>query len=302
MTLSLTDAATISMLPPATLARLALLASETSGGILEVGAYIGGASAALAIGSAGRVRHAVIEAGGAHPHPTLPSADIIADWRANMNKFGLSDGPVMFEGWAQQAEIRDAALEHTGEIGLLVIDADGDLAPIVKPLAPAMQATCRLVFDDYYSPGAPEKEALVRSWVDFHVSAGRFITDSVESGTWFGRIADREALIYLASMPIFRREQGFAYAISLRAERPIDSALCHASKMLLYEDGLLLGPAHSDHDSIRRTGCGRYSHWRSADGDWLYFSASDNSDPNINGRSYEASFDNGRRLSIERLT
>lgn len=59
------------------------------------------------------------------------------------------------------------------------------------------------------------------------------------------------------------------------------------SPLLLFEDGRPLGPAHTLHSEIRAYGMGRYSHWGSV----LYFSASDNSDPNTNGREY--------RISIE---
>jgi hypothetical protein len=51
---------------------------------------------------------------------------------------------------------------------------------------------------------------------------------------------------------------------------------------MLYEDGKPLGLAHAIHDVIRNRGQGRFSHWQ----DWLVFSASDNTDPNINGHTY----------------
>jgi len=54
------------------------------------------------------------------------------------------------------------------------------------------------------------------------------------------------------------------------------------SALTLFEDGRPLGPAHAVHDDIRQLGGGRYSHW----GAWLYFSASDGSDPRTNGRIY----------------
>jgi hypothetical protein len=57
------------------------------------------------------------------------------------------------------------------------------------------------------------------------------------------------------------------------------------SPVLIYEDGHLLGPGHSYHVDIASVGQGRYSHWR---GQGYVFSASDNSDPNTNGRSYWA--------------
>jgi hypothetical protein len=56
-----------------------------------------------------------------------------------------------------------------------------------------------------------------------------------------------------------------------------------ASVIHVYENGLLLGPPHASHDEIRRSGGGRYSHWKGR----LYFSASDGSDPRVNGRRYE---------------
>lgn len=51
------------------------------------------------------------------------------------------------------------------------------------------------------------------------------------------------------------------------------------STLTLYEDGRPLGPAHS----VGKIASGSYSHLR---GFGLFFSASDNSDPNTNGRSY----------------
>ncbi|RME55752.1 hypothetical protein D6779_12105 [Candidatus Parcubacteria bacterium] len=54
------------------------------------------------------------------------------------------------------------------------------------------------------------------------------------------------------------------------------------STLLLFEDDELLGPPHSLHDDIQTVGGGRYSHWH----DQLYFSTSDGTDPNINGRRY----------------
>ncbi len=59
-------------------------------------------------------------------------------------------------------------------------------------------------------------------------------------------------------------------------EGPLQSQLC------LYEDGMRLTTGHESHDSIDRFGGGRYSHWDRQ----LYFSTTDNSDPNSNGRQY----------------
>ena len=55
-----------------------------------------------------------------------------------------------------------------------------------------------------------------------------------------------------------------------------------ASTLQLFEDGNPLGPAHSMHGDVRAFGQGRFSHW----GDVVRFSASDNSNPVVNGRRY----------------
>ena len=54
------------------------------------------------------------------------------------------------------------------------------------------------------------------------------------------------------------------------------------SVLQVLENGTLLGSAHSLHTEIRSLGAGRFSHW----GTHLYFSASDNTNPLTNGKSY----------------
>jgi len=85
----------------------------------------------------------------------------------------------------------------------------------------------------------------------------------------------------------YKKEQGNCWIVGLpQYENSSDNMKEGTrSKLVLYEDGKPLGPAHSLHDDIRTKGGGRYSHWT----DTLYFSASDNSDPNKNGRKYSFS-------------
>jgi SAM-dependent methyltransferase len=54
------------------------------------------------------------------------------------------------------------------------------------------------------------------------------------------------------------------------------------SRLMVYEDGRMLGLAHSIHDDVRKHGKGRFSHWAGE----IYFSTTDGSDPNQNGRTY----------------
>lgn len=83
----------------------------------------------------------------------------------------------------------------------------------------------------------------------------------------------------------FRHDGGVAWIAKLPAE------LWHAtdnndfpkrSSLCLQENGTELGPAHSVHATIQTSGDGRYSFWM----DVVYFSSTDGSDPNTNGRVY----------------
>ena len=56
------------------------------------------------------------------------------------------------------------------------------------------------------------------------------------------------------------------------------------SVLVVLEDGLPLGPPHTQHDEIQLQGMGRYSHW----GEEIVFSASDNRSPHETRRSYVA--------------
>jgi SAM-dependent methyltransferase len=82
----------------------------------------------------------------------------------------------------------------------------------------------------------------------------------------------------------FNHQGGNCWACSLPSEIPAGDDVGHPvrSPLALFEDDALQTPAHSAHSQIRTFGYGSYSHWRNE----LYFSASDNSDPNSNGRKY----------------
>jgi predicted O-methyltransferase YrrM len=65
------------------------------------------------------------------------------------------------------------------------------------------------------------------------------------------------------------------------------------SPLILYENGVPFLEAHEPHEYIRAEGGGFFSHWQ----DSLFFSTSDNSDPNTNGRRYNYTvFPESRRV------
>ena len=79
-------------------------------------------------------------------------------------------------------------------------------------------------------------------------------------------------------------EGGKTWSINLRAlthfaDTPNEP---RRSSLLLFENGELLNSGHSTHNDILNIGAGLYSHWD----EYLYFSTSDGSNPNINGYNY----------------
>lgn len=82
-------------------------------------------------------------------------------------------------------------------------------------------------------------------------------------------------------------DQGFAFYLRQDFGTSADNAQNTAqSKLKLYENGVLLTPAHSSHADIRNIGLGRYSHWDNGSFAALWFSTSDNTDPRTNGKTY----------------
>lgn len=84
--------------------------------------------------------------------------------------------------------------------------------------------------------------------------------------------------------PSFSSREGYCWVVPLPhlsdlADLP---EMPRRSSLRMFEDGRPLMFAHAPLVSIQKVGEGRYSHWE----DKLYFSTSDNSDPNTNGRRY----------------
>jgi len=92
---------------------------------------------------------------------------------------------------------------------------------------------------------------------------------------------------------VIQHDTGCAYYVGPLSERPLawpitsfmgdSTSDSQVSKLILLENGKVIGKPHALHDTIRTNGLGNYSHW----GNSLYFSASDCSDPRANGRRYE---------------
>jgi hypothetical protein len=88
-----------------------------------------------------------------------------------------------------------------------------------------------------------------------------------------------------ASTAVF--DAGFAYYVVQNFGTAADNSTYPTQSTLrIYENGVELTLPHSTHSDIENIGQGHFSHW--ADGSFvaLYFSASDNSNPKTNGRTY----------------
>jgi hypothetical protein len=105
---------------------------------------------------------------------------------------------------------------------------------------------------------------------------------------WLGRyLAPINACETWEGIPVprpFRREGKYGYTAQIPLYRDFsdDNANPRQSPVLLCEDGRLIGPGHAAHADIRDEGAGRYSLWLGT----LYFSSSDETDADANGRDY----------------
>jgi pectate lyase len=84
-----------------------------------------------------------------------------------------------------------------------------------------------------------------------------------------------------------RSDGGFAYKIGYVLAGGDSDDQPIISNLRLFENGVELHPAHSQHADIRNLGGGRFSHWETT----LYFSTSDNTNPVTNGREYAYTLD-----------
>ena len=271
----------ISMLSTETLALLHAFAAKSEGAILEIGPFVGGSTVALA--SAGRDVIS-IEVGGRSEHPVVGTDDILRDLRRNIAAYGLSEKVTLLPMWASEAYWRLPSVLDGRKIGMIFIDADGHVLQHVSHLQKHMTDDCLIVLDDY---SEEEKGAGVRHFIEV---AGKSIGKSalIVNSTWFGYRRMKKL-----PSEFFLHRAGNCWIANIPVSFGIPDCLdkMSASQTRLFEDGREIGPAHVIHTEIEKFGRGSFSHWK--DG-FFYFSSSDNSDPNKNGRLYEIDAGRGR--------
>lgn len=93
----------------------------------------------------------------------------------------------------------------------------------------------------------------------------------------------------LIDKAVIQNEMGNAYWVDQSFGTPADNmAETDRSALRLFENGVELKEAHIWHELIRTTGAGKFSHWAEEDGtgESLRFAATDNSNPQTNGKAY----------------
>jgi hypothetical protein len=194
----------VSMLAVESLTLMHAFALETRGAILEIGAYQGGGTLALAKAVQSRRALPVIsvDRGGSKDSQWHKTPDIESAWYANLTTNGLADYAQLIVGNTAKTECTDAIRTALGDrmVGLLAVDADGFVWSHIAKLADRIAPDCLLVFDDYgQADGVTHKRIRTLVAVDEAVEAEAIETYAVLPwATWFGRARPRLATAFPA--------------------------------------------------------------------------------------------------------
>ena len=163
-----------------------------SGSILEIGAFVGGATIAAAFGvrDSGRQKKLIaIEPGGSVKHKRLGTRNIFRDLERNLARQRVSDMVALIKGRSFNSETISAVHQALGsdEIGLLILDADAGKRRDIECYGDKLAEGCWMVIDDY-SGGSNLKSAQSRADVDALVATGALEPLGFYGwSTWVGR-------------------------------------------------------------------------------------------------------------------
>ena len=164
-----------------------------SGNILEIGAFIGGATIAAAFGvrDSGQSKKLIaIEPGGSVKHKRLGTRNILRDLERNLVRQRVSEMVTLIKGRSFDAATIHAVNERLGrdKIGLLILDADAAKRRDVECYRDKFTNNCWMVIDDCYGIDSNEKITPSRADVDALVAAGLLEPLGFYGwSTWVGR-------------------------------------------------------------------------------------------------------------------
>jgi predicted O-methyltransferase YrrM len=152
-------------------------AKVCSGHILEIGAFVGGATIAAAFGvrnSAENKKLITIEPGGSVKHKRLGTRNILRDLERNLARQRVSKIVNLIKGRSFDAATIRAVHGTLGrdKIGLLILDADAAKRRDIECYRDRFADDCWMVIDDYYGADSNEKITPSRADVDALVDAG----------------------------------------------------------------------------------------------------------------------------------
>ncbi|HEY2680072.1 MAG TPA: CmcI family methyltransferase [Candidatus Udaeobacter sp.] len=148
-----------------------------SGAILEIGAFVGGATIAAALGvrDSGQEKKLIaVEPGGSVKHKRLGTRNILRDLERNLARERVANMVTLVKGKSFKPETMSAVRQALGsdQVGLLILDADAAKRRDVDCYRDKLSAGSWMLIDDIYGTDANEKITRSRSDVDALVSEG----------------------------------------------------------------------------------------------------------------------------------
>ncbi len=189
----LADFKAVSMLAVETLALMYGFALEARGAILEIGAYAGGGTLALALAAqrTGAQPVIAVDRGGSYLGTEHRIADIEAAWRGNLARHDLAGQARLIVGDTGSEGCRMQIREAAGQarLRLICVDADGFVWSHLAGLADLIDADCLLMVDDLAPPDpARPKRGRTQAAMADALAAGAVVTYGLAPwSTWFGR-------------------------------------------------------------------------------------------------------------------
>ncbi len=164
-----------------------------SGAILEIGAFVGGATIAAALGvrDSGQEKKLIaVEPGGSVKHKRLGTRNILRDLERNLARERVANMVKLVKGQSFKPETMSAVREGLGsdQVGLLILDADAAKRRDIDCYRDKFAEESWMVIDDIYGTDANEKITPSRADVDALVAEG--LLDPLGFygwSTWIGR-------------------------------------------------------------------------------------------------------------------
>jgi predicted O-methyltransferase YrrM len=164
-----------------------------AGHILEIGAFVGGATIAAAFGlrDSGQNKQLIaIEPGGSVKHKRLGTRNILRDLERNVAREHVADLVTLIKGHSFKRETITAVDRALGgdQLGLLILDGDAGKRRDIQSYHDKLADGCWMVIDDIYGADANEKITPSRADVDALVAAGELEPLGFYGwSTWVGR-------------------------------------------------------------------------------------------------------------------